>query len=175
MNTSNDDPNVKNSSSDETSSETSSETGTSPPTKIINIPINLMKRWQTLYKPDSNDSDSEDSEYEYEEDDPSSPYHTEMTLDITPRPEVLEILSEWVDNISSHEKDFLDQMNKKTMSNGETWTIVEERIQVSISTTFYEQLFHSKVFCADFMCLQFRLVFFWQKEIGAKAARKMLV
>ena len=32
-----------------------------------------------------------------------------------------------------------------------------------------------KVFCAAFMCLQFGFVIFWQKEIGAKTAHKMLV
>jgi hypothetical protein len=32
-----------------------------------------------------------------------------------------------------------------------------------------------KVFCADFMCLQFGFVIFWQKDFGAKAAHKMLV
>ena len=32
-----------------------------------------------------------------------------------------------------------------------------------------------KVFCEAFMCLQFGFVIFWQKEIGAKAAHKMLV
>jgi hypothetical protein len=44
--------------------------------------------------------------------------------------------------------------------------------QVSISPIFYEQLFHTKVFCAAFMCLQFGLVIFWQKDFGAKAAQK---
>jgi hypothetical protein len=46
---------------------------------------------------------------------------------------------------------------------------------VSISPLFYEQLFLMKVFCADFMCLQFGFVIFWQKDFGAKAAHKMLV
>jgi len=36
-------------------------------------------------------------------------------------------------------------------------------------------LFQAKVFCAAFMCLQFGFVTFWQKEIGTKAVRKMLV
>jgi len=44
--------------------------------------------------------------------------------------------------------------------------------QVAISSTFNEQLFHTKVFFEAFMCLQFGLVIFWLKEIGAKAARK---
>ena len=47
--------------------------------------------------------------------------------------------------------------------------------QVSISLTFYEQLFCTKVFCAAFMCLHFGLEIFWLKELNAKAARKMLV
>jgi hypothetical protein len=46
---------------------------------------------------------------------------------------------------------------------------------VSISPIFYEQLFHAKVFCAAFMCLQLGFVIFWQKDFGAKAAHKMLV
>jgi hypothetical protein len=37
------------------------------------------------------------------------------------------------------------------------------------------QLFHTKVLCAPFMCLQFGFVIFWQKDFGAKAAHKMLV
>ena len=47
--------------------------------------------------------------------------------------------------------------------------------QVSISPTFYEQPSRAQVLCAAFMCLQFGFVFFWQKEVGAKAACKMLV
>jgi len=46
---------------------------------------------------------------------------------------------------------------------------------VSISPILYEQLFHTKVLCAAFMCLQFGFVIFWQKDLGAKAAHKMLV
>ena len=47
--------------------------------------------------------------------------------------------------------------------------------QVSISPKFYEHLFCTSVFCTAFKCLQFGFVIFWQKEVGAKAARKMLV
>jgi len=47
--------------------------------------------------------------------------------------------------------------------------------QASISSTFYMWLFHTKVFCAAFLYLQFGFVIFWHKNIGAKAARKMLV
>ena len=46
---------------------------------------------------------------------------------------------------------------------------------MSISPTVYEQLFRSKVFQAAFLYLQLRYVFFWRKEIGTKAGRKMLV
>ena len=51
----------------------------------------------------------------------------------------------------------------------------DQRNQVSISPTFHEQLFCWKVFCADFLCLQFRFVIFWQKEISANSAHKMMV
>ena len=47
--------------------------------------------------------------------------------------------------------------------------------KVSISPTFYEQLFGTKVFRAAFLYLQLRFVDFWRKEISAKAAYKMLV
>jgi hypothetical protein len=46
---------------------------------------------------------------------------------------------------------------------------------VSISPIFYEQLFHTKVFCTAFMCLHFGFVIFWQKDFDTKAAHKMLV
>jgi hypothetical protein len=42
-------------------------------------------------------------------------------------------------------------------------------------TNILQQLFHTKVLCALFMCLQFGFVIFWPKDIGAKAAHKMLV
>ena len=48
-------------------------------------------------------------------------------------------------------------------------------VWLSISPTFYKQLFHTKVLCVPFMCLQFGFVFFWRKDFGAKAAHKMLV
>ena len=50
-----------------------------------------------------------------------------------------------------------------------------EAVEVSISSTFYEQLFHTKVFFEAFLSLQLRFVFFWRTENGAKAALKMLV
>ena len=46
---------------------------------------------------------------------------------------------------------------------------------LSISPSFYKQAFHTKVFCTAFLCLQFGCVNFWQKEISAKASRKLLV
>ncbi len=50
------------------------------------------------------------------------------------------------------------------------------RRQVSISPTFYTSLFITKVPCAAFRQLQFGcLNFFWPKNIGAKAACKMLM
>jgi hypothetical protein len=42
-------------------------------------------------------------------------------------------------------------------------------------TNFYEQLFHTKVSCAAFMCLQFGFVILWQKNFGTKIVLKMLV
>jgi hypothetical protein len=42
-------------------------------------------------------------------------------------------------------------------------------------TNILQAAFSYKVLCAPFMCLQFRSVNFWQKELGAKAAHKMLV
>jgi len=46
---------------------------------------------------------------------------------------------------------------------------------VSISPTFYERHFHAKVLCAAFLYLQFGFVIFWQKNISAKTAPKMLM
>ncbi len=48
-------------------------------------------------------------------------------------------------------------------------------LQVSISTKFYKQLFHTKVFCSAFLYLQFGFVIIFWKNIGAKVAHKMLV
>ena len=45
----------------------------------------------------------------------------------------------------------------------------------SILPTIYEQLFCTKVFWAAFLYLHCRFKLFRRKEIGAKAARKMLV
>jgi len=54
-------------------------------------------------------------------------------------------------------------------------TVQRTLVWLSISPIFYKQLFHTKVLCALFMCLQFGFVFFWRKDLGAKAAYKMLV
>ena len=53
--------------------------------------------------------------------------------------------------------------------------VVAAAAEVSISPTFCEQLFHTKVFRAAFLYLQLQFVFFCCTEIDAKAARKMLV
>jgi len=45
--------------------------------------------------------------------------------------------------------------------------------QVSISSTLYVHLLHTKVFYAAFLYLQFGFVIFWQKNIIKKAVRKM--
>ena len=56
-----------------------------------------------------------------------------------------------------------------------TATAATTQLQGSISSTFYEHLFCTKMLFAAFMCLQPGFVIFWQKEISAKAACKMLV
>ena len=48
-------------------------------------------------------------------------------------------------------------------------------VWLSISPIFYMQLFHNKVLCTPFMCLQFGFVIFWPKDFCTKAAHKMLV
>ncbi len=45
---------------------------------------------------------------------------------------------------------------------------------VSVSQTFCKQLFSTKLLCAEFLYLKFGLVTFWQRNIGEKAAHKML-
>ena len=44
------------------------------------------------------------------------------------------------------------------------------KYQVTISLTFYTQLFCTKMFCAAFMHLKFGFEIFWQQEISLKAA-----
>jgi len=46
---------------------------------------------------------------------------------------------------------------------------------VSISSTFYDSLFSTKVLFALFLLLQFDFVIFCQKNIGKKAARKVFM
>jgi len=48
-------------------------------------------------------------------------------------------------------------------------------VQVSISSTFFTEFFCTKVFYATNLSLKFGFVIFWQKNIGSKAARKMLM
>jgi hypothetical protein len=47
--------------------------------------------------------------------------------------------------------------------------------KVSISPTFYDKLFHTKVFFVAFLYSQFVLVVLWQKRISQKAARKIML
>ncbi len=47
--------------------------------------------------------------------------------------------------------------------------------QVSISLEFYKQFFHTKVTQAVFGTYIVDLFFFWYKDIGVRAALKMLV
>ncbi len=54
-------------------------------------------------------------------------------------------------------------------------TVQRTLVWLSISPIFYQQLFHTKVLCTPFMCLQVGFVIFWRKDFGAKAAHKMLV
>jgi hypothetical protein len=46
---------------------------------------------------------------------------------------------------------------------------------VSISSTIYARLFRTSILCTAFFYPQFGLVIFWQNNIGAKAARNMLM
>jgi len=46
---------------------------------------------------------------------------------------------------------------------------------VSISLSFYDQIFHTKVQQAAFLKLQLGFVIFWGQEIAAKAAHKILM
>ncbi len=48
-------------------------------------------------------------------------------------------------------------------------------VQELISPTFYVQLFRTKVLNETLLFLDFRFVLFWRKNIGAKAARIILV
>jgi len=47
--------------------------------------------------------------------------------------------------------------------------------QVSISSTFYEQLLRQYSWAENFLCLECGFVIFRRKNIGAKAAHKMLM
>jgi hypothetical protein len=48
-------------------------------------------------------------------------------------------------------------------------------VQVSISPTFYAQPFQTRIKQAAFLYLKFGFKHLWRKEIGRKAARKMVV
>ena len=48
-------------------------------------------------------------------------------------------------------------------------------LKVLISSIFYKQLFCANMFWATFLYIQLVLVYFWQRDIGAKAALKMIV
>jgi hypothetical protein len=51
-------------------------------------------------------------------------------------------------------------------------------MKMTIGVNFIKILcltFHTKVFCAAFLYLQFGVVNFWLKNIGAKAARNVLM
>jgi len=48
-------------------------------------------------------------------------------------------------------------------------------LQGSISSTFYERVFCTKVLCTAFLYLRFGFVIFWLKNIGKKVADKMLM
>jgi hypothetical protein len=52
---------------------------------------------------------------------------------------------------------------------------ISVNLLVSISPTFYAQLFCTKVLRKAFLSLDLRFVLFWRKTIGAKAARNELV
>jgi len=55
------------------------------------------------------------------------------------------------------------------------WGRSNQRGMGSISPTFYARLFCTKVLFEAFLYLQFGFVTFFQKDISAKAARKMLM
>ncbi len=66
------------------------------------------------------------------------------------------------------------KMEEMTNQNNYLENLVLRYEQVSISSTFYASLLRTKVFCAAFLYLQFGFVIFLGKNIGAKAALKML-
>jgi hypothetical protein len=54
-------------------------------------------------------------------------------------------------------------------------TTESKKQKLSISLTFYARLFRAKVSFKAFLYLDLRFVLFWRKNIGAKAARNLLV
>jgi len=63
----------------------------------------------------------------------------------------------------------------KPLPDKRTLVVMTGTVKVSISSTFYAQFFCTKVFCPAFIYLWFGFVIFWIKNIGPKAARKMLM
>ncbi len=55
-----------------------------------------------------------------------------------------------------------------------SWTMGDKCL-ASISSTFYVCIFCTNVLCAAFLWLHFGFIIFWQKDIGGKSGRKMLM
>ena len=83
------------------------------------------------------------------------------------------VVIEWRDSSSQlsskkiNEKPYFNQKSLSHASSLTNW--------LSISSTFNEKLFCTKVFCVDFLYWQFVFVFFWQKDIGEKDVCAILV
>ncbi len=65
--------------------------------------------------------------------------------------------------------------SKQPISDCQHRNFQQRQQQVSISPTLYARLFRTKVSCEAFLYLNLRFVLFRRKNIGAKAARNMLV
>jgi hypothetical protein len=66
-------------------------------------------------------------------------------------------------------------VNSKTANSGSPAALLVFQSMVLMSPTFYERLFHTKMFLAAIQLLEFGFVIFWHKDIGKKVALKMLV
>jgi hypothetical protein len=75
---------------------------------LFNIPADLLRRWGNLYKIEKD----EEEDSEYEEDDPSSAYHEETTLDVSPEKGCFKALSQFVDKAFSTEESFIQEWNE---------------------------------------------------------------
>jgi hypothetical protein len=62
-----------------------------------------------------------------------------------------------------------DRSRTRTLSLKSLTETLKEVAQVSISPIFYEQLFHTNVFCAAFMYLQFGFVIYLAKGFWRKS------